>query len=475
MRLLVFAFLVLVLPATAADLGYIVAVSERTAADPAWKQVVDKLKARHQATIQTWRQAPDEVLPALRKERPRHTCFVATPAEATRDFVQAVNRLTRRLDDDPYTDTLWGILTGYDAANALAIAGEEKPLTIRKVGSGTEVALDRCESGTWYCELRQGHMVQKTEGGKAEEQKVAPDTTKALVDLINQGAPDLWITSGHATERDWMIGYRYRNGFWKSKAGQLYGEDTRGGRIDVQSDNPKVYLPVGNCLIGHIDGSNAMALAYMKSAGVRQMAGYVLPTWYGYQGWGLLDYFVEQPGRFTLTEAFHANAIALMHRLTNSFPGAEKIESVDAMGRPPKGVVAPSPSQQATAAGLKAQDLRGLLFDRDNVAFYGDPAWAARMAPGRLNWEQHLTVAADGTHTLTVTPLAGAASWDPVNRNGSQRGGRPIVHYLPRRIEVDTVKILAGAELNPVIADDFVLVPLPAKRATALTLQFRAK
>jgi hypothetical protein len=70
-----------------------------------------------------------------------------------------------------------------------------------------------------------------------------------------------------------------------------------------------------------------------SSAAVRQMAGYVLPTWYGYQGWGLLDYFVEQPGRFTLTEAFHANHHALVHRLMTYFPGAEKVESVDGNGR----------------------------------------------------------------------------------------------------------------------------------------------
>lgn len=97
------------------------------------------------------------------------------------------------------------------------------------------------------------------------------------------------------------------------------------------------------------------------------------------------------------------------------------------------------------------------------------------MAPGKLNWEQRLTVAADGTHTFTVTPLAGAASWDPVNKNGSQRGGRPIVQYFPRRIDVSKVKVLAGAELKPVIADDFLLIPLPAQRETPLTLQFRVE
>jgi zinc protease len=457
----------------AAETSYIIAVSERTAADPAWKPVVDKLTTKHHASILKWRGTPEGVLTGLREAMPRFTCFVARPEEATREFVQGIHRLTRRLDDDPYTDTRWGILTGYDAANALAIASEEKPLVIHNVGSGTEVALDRCEAGTWYCELRKGHMVRKNNGGAAQELKVEADTTKALVDLINAGAPDLWITSGHATERDWMIGFRYRNGFWKSKAGQLFGEDTKGGRTDVQSPNPKVYLPVGNCLIGHIDGPDAMALAYMKSAGVRQMPGYVLPTWYGYQGWGLLDYFVEQPGRFTLTEAFHANNLALVHRLLKYFPGAEKVERVDPMGRTPPGIPLPALTAAATAAGLTAQDLRGLLFDRDNVAFYGDPAWEARMAPGRLNWEQKLVVTDDGTHTFTVTPIAGAASWEPVNRNGSQRGGRPIIQYLPQRIDPAKVKIISGSEFEPVITDDFLLIPLPAKGETPLTVQFR--
>ena len=454
---------------TVAAADYTVVVSARTAADAAWLPVVEKLKAKHGAQVVTFKDAPEEVLPALTQAMPRWTCFVATREEATREFVQRVHRLTRRLDADPFTDTRWGILTGFDAANALAIASEAQPLTIHKVGSGTELAMDRIESGTWYCELRKGHMVQKEKGGGAEERKVEPDTTKALVDLMNAGAPDLWVTSGHATERDWMIGFRYRNGFWKSKAGRLFGEDTKGAKFDVQSPNPKIYLPIGNCLMGHIDGPDAMALAYMKSAAVRQMAGYVLPTWYGYQGWGLLDYFVEQPGRYTLTEAFHANNIALVHRLMTNFPGAEQIEAVDENGRPPRGTKLP-----AAVGSLTPQDLNGLLFDRDNVAFYGDPAWEARMAPGKLNWEQKLTEE-KGTFTLTLTPLAGTATWQPVNKNGSQRGVRPVIQYLPRRIQPDKVKLTVGADLKPVIADDFILVPLPETADAPVTIRFTAE
>jgi len=41
--------------------------------------------------------------------------------------VAGVHRLTRELDDDRYTDMMWGILTGFDAAGALRIAKHAEP------------------------------------------------------------------------------------------------------------------------------------------------------------------------------------------------------------------------------------------------------------------------------------------------------------------------------------------------------------
>ena len=74
--------------------------------------------------------------------------------------------------------------------------------------------------------------------------------------------------------------------------------------------------------MGHLQGPESMAAAFLKSAGVRQMMGYVEVTWYGYMGWGCLDYFIEQPGRYSFTEAFFANHHALIHRLESCFPGS---------------------------------------------------------------------------------------------------------------------------------------------------------
>ena len=412
--------------------GYVVAVSKATHAKADWRKVVAALVAKHGADTVVYDDSVTETLEALGKAFPRHTCFVATPEEAGRKFVADVHQLTRKLDDDPYTDTFWGILTGYDAANALRIARHAEPLVVRRVASGTELAMEMCEEGVWYCELKKNRMVRKAPGKKAVEEKGPDDTTKALVDSLNEYKAQLFVTSGHATEKDWQIGFRYRSGSFRCKAGQLYGLDTKRQRFDVKSPDPKVYLPVGNCLMGHINSREAMALAWLNSAGVMQMIGYTVPTWFGYGGWGCLDYFVEQPGRFTLTEAFFANHHALVHKLATASAGA-------------------APARRYSAA-------RGYRFDRDVVAFYGDPAWQARMAPGPLAWEQTLTEA-KGRYTFTITPKRGAKTFEPINTNGAQRGWRPIVAFLPHRVR--DVKIVEGDELKPVVADDFLLIPNP--------------
>ncbi|MBV9124464.1 MAG: hypothetical protein JO112_13975, partial [Planctomycetes bacterium] len=273
--------------------GYAVVVSRATLDRPEWKKVVDALVAKHHGQVIVYDRL-DQARAGLARLFPRYACFVATPAEATRQFVAEVHRLTRQLDDDPYTDLLWGILTGYDAANALRIARQEQPLVIRRVVAGTEVALEMCEEGAWYSELKPGRRVRKKPGQQPTAEIGATDTTQELVEALNHSQADLFVTSGHATERDWQIGFGYRNGSFRSEAGRLFGLDTRQHRYPIHSPNPKVYLAVGNCLMGHIDGPDTMALAFLNSGGVDQMVAYTVPTWYGYGGWGCLDYFVEQ-------------------------------------------------------------------------------------------------------------------------------------------------------------------------------------
>jgi hypothetical protein len=424
-------------PLVANGIDYAIVVAKTTHEDKQWKPVIAALAKKHRATIITYKENPGEALPQLQQQHPKYTCFVTKSAGVTKDFVADVHQLTRRYDSDPYTDTFWGILTGYTPANALAIAEYAAPLTVRKVASGTEVALEMCEEGLWYDELVKHKMVQKKKGEQAKQHKGPGDTTQAIVNTLNDYKPDLFVTSGHATERGWQLGFRYRNGFVVSKAGQLIGKDTNKKLHHVDSQNAKVYLPIGNCLMGHIDSSDAMALAWMNDAGVKQMIGYTVPTWFGYGGWGCLDYFVEQPGRYTVTQAFFANHHALIHRLAKT----------------------DSP-----------QDKRGLTFDRDVVAFYGDPKWTARMAPAKKAYEQKLTIK-DNVYTFTITPNRGSDSFKPVNTNGAQRGWRPIVQFLPNRIK--NIKLLTGQDLKPVVTDDFILIPNPKECDPSKTYQIK--
>ena len=192
----------------------------------------------------------------------------------------------------------------------------------------------------------------------------------------------------------------------------------------------------------------------MNSAGVNQLIGYTVPSWYGYAGWGCLDYFVEQPGRFTLTEAFFANQAALIHRLETYFPGQTAVE-IDSNGRTQHPLEAPASAREI---GLGIEDARGLLYDRDFVAFYGDPAWEARMDKGNCAWEQTL-VENHGVWTFTIKPGRGDKSFAPMNSNGSQRGGRPIIEFLLKRIT--DIQVVEGANLHPVITDNFILIPNP--------------
>lgn len=443
--------------ACAAD-DYAVVVSQATYGDTAWREVVDALVAKHKATVIRYEKQPEEALASLQKQFPRWICFVATSGEASREFVTRVHRLTRQLDDDVYTDALWGILTGYDANAALRIARQAQPLEVKKVAAGTEVDLKLCQQGVWYSEVKQGQMVRKEPGGKPEAGEGPADTTAVLAGCLNDGHTDLFVTSGHATERDWQIGFSYPNGSFRSKEGKLFGVDTAGKRIDIESSNPKVYLPIGNCLMGHIDGPDAMALAWMNSVGVTQMIGYTVPTWYGYGGWGLLDYFLEQPGRYSLSEAFFVNEQALLHRLETNFPGL-------AAATGPK--VEVTLTEQARANGLSLQDAQGLLYDRDTVAFYGDPAWQAHMAKADCAFDLQLKVE-DGKYTLEIKPNSPQA-FKLASGNGSQRGGRPIVQLLPHRIDVKSLRITAGADLHPTITDNFILVPLPTASDPAQT------
>ena len=426
--------------------SYAVVVSAKTYADGAWRPVVDALRTKYAASIITWQSGVREAQGDLAAAMPNYTCFVAPPQECGRDFVVAVHRMTRRLDADPYTDTLWGILTGYTADDALRIARQREPLTLRKVLSGTSGApFGAFDEGAVFDERKAGGMRLKSADGKVQDKGCPPDSTRSIVDYFNKEKPDCFITSGHATQHDWQIGYSFKGGQLRHKDGQVFGLDTQGQRYDILSPNPKVHLPSGNCLIGEVSGPDCMVTSLIHSAGVIQMFGYTVSTWYGKGGWGIQEYYLGQPGRFTLSEAFFANTQALLHEIETRHPAAAKVDFEQYDLEKNRRLMA----ELSAKHGISGRDELGLLWDRDTVAFYGDPAWQARPAGRKLAWDPSLAV--EGNRTTFTLAANEGGTWP----------GSPIVALLPQRVA--NVRMVKGEDLKAVVTENFILVPMKGR------------
>jgi len=195
----------------------------------------------------------------------------------------------------------------------------------------------------------------------------------------------------------------------------------------------------------------------MRTGGVTQMIGYVVSTWYGYGGWGVRDLFIGQPGRYTLAEAFYANQQALVHQLHSRFPNLARVdfERFDLETDPQLF------GRLAAKHGVNHRDAMGLLWDRDTVALYGDPAWEARLAPRPLAWDQRLTEKG-GVYTFELIA------------NQECAPSRPAFVLFPHRVK--DVQLLEGAGYSPAITDNFLLLPLPPKleKGRVYRVTFRA-
>ena len=110
--------------------AYVVVISPATQAQPDWARVAAALKTKHAAEVVVAGVGP-ECEAALRQRQPRHVCFVARPEEIDAEYVRRIHVVSRRMDDDPFGDFLWGIITGYTAEDALRIAEAREPLVAR--------------------------------------------------------------------------------------------------------------------------------------------------------------------------------------------------------------------------------------------------------------------------------------------------------------------------------------------------------
>jgi hypothetical protein len=318
------------------------------------------------------------------------------------------------------------------------------------MGPGSFKNLDH---GFASAETKPTQFFMKKPGAETEELAVAPDPVKRLVEAFNTQSPDMFVTSGHATERDWQVIYNQHRGSFRCQEGQLFGLCSKKQRFDINSPGVKIYMPMGNCLIGHIPSKNCMATAWMHTGGVHQMFGYTAVTFHGYMGWGMGSYFGNQ---YSLSESFYFNNQSLIWELQTAFPDQAHIE----FDRFDHGVV----NQLARKHRIKDRKLLGHLWDRDTVAFYGDPAWVARHRLTDPAWK------VSWSHTGEDVEIDVAILKD------GKWGNRPLAIPFPTRLE-RVRGISCSGDLVPLVTDDFALLPVMGKDRKAgehITLRFGA-
>src|SRR5262245_27157340 len=289
---------------------YAIVVKKDVAAGP-WGKVVQFLEKKHKGKTFAYERSPEDVRKEVGAYHPRYVCFVCQPTEHFPNFAVVANKFCRTLDDDPYVDAIWGIVTGFDENHAMELASAE-PVMIKRaftktlgtwlnwVPEGdyvTEWTRDRGELGT----KKPGEEFSVRTGGPTSD----ADDAKYVHKLLAEDRYDLIIGSGHGGHHNWMLMYPRGSGYLTAKDGRLTltAPDVE---LPLSGSRPKVYWAVGNCLTGVVNTDrnsfkNSYALAWMKN-GAKQYVGAVQSTWYELH-WNMADWFLKQEGRWTFAES----------------------------------------------------------------------------------------------------------------------------------------------------------------------------
>lgn len=420
---IVFVLLLSVLAYAQQPINYAVVVKNSTYQDPDWTPVVDTLIARYGALAFTYVTNVWEVQTELGNYDPTHVAFVAKPLDAPKSFLNNVHQLMRALDSDPYGDAIWGVITGYEANDALRVASGPPSMTI------STVILNDCGSllnyvhqGFFFNCATYNDMRVKNPDGSIDTLYGPTDCIDTLIIFLNSDTIDLFMTAGHGNHDNWQRHYPSSGleGFFRSSAGQLYGDPYTGPNTNVNSVNPKICFNPYSCLVGKIQNMNSLVPAWFHTAGAYQYAGYLVSIGYCYNGKGVHTYLWSQQDMFTYAEAKYLSNQALLFDQINNTPGVTQ---------------------------------SSLTYERDEFAFYGDPAGEARLQSvmDPFYSQEFIVIPGTGgcdTVTFRITINRAGHPWN--------YGGNPAFGF-PSFDIVDPVIISTDAH-NAVITDNFVLL-----------------
>lgn len=329
--------------------NYAVTISSATYSQADWKAVADSLFKKHSrnGTVKlfTWSSSVTETKNALSEFKPDFIGFIARPAtECNSTFIVNVSRMSRQLDNDPYGDAVWSIITGYQASDALRAISES--LTIKTVLSASgnlsyEPPIIRfyqaigmtCDSYTKTDYLfadNQGKVYSENKRPESEQDRIKLVSKWLNLESLDFNIPgqgtitgpvDCIITGGHGNVNLWQCHYPEAGteGYMQSSGGKLKGSPYSGASIAINALTPKVYWCASNCLMGNPNSKDNVVYAAFGSGHAVQMFGFVNNASSGdeFMAWGVYDRVTKSAGTYTLPQGFFLSNNNAMFEVKN--------------------------------------------------------------------------------------------------------------------------------------------------------------
>ncbi len=460
---------------------YLVIISEESAKDRNWLAVAEALVEKYPNSELVQLKDLQGCAAVLKEKGARYAAFIAQPEEIDYVLVNKIHRAARNIDEDPWGDCMWGIITGYTAHDAMRIVKDKEPLVIKRSLSTTNIDTSRFEHGCSITDWRDYQVFEQSGYTKPKETVYDAGTpegdakrkegmqTKFAYELANK-KPQLIVTSAHATEYNLEMPFgkglifSYANNFYqlrpdqmnyfagvvlpqalKGKLGALKQLSEKYADTRIKGDDTRrVWFAVGNCLYAHVrESRDSMAVTSLSKYTCNQVLGYTVPSWYGDGGWGTLSLFFSNAKDTSLAEAWYLNNQYLLEKTMSLDPRlmtAEfNAESISKGGQ--KQLV-----ESLLRTGIPQDKINrhhvGVVHDRDVVALLGDPRWKA---------------------VLDESHIASAVSYEWVDEKTIKisairdHKGRFAVWY-PRRMDVSKA-LVEGKEIPATVTNDFMLLP----------------
>lgn len=445
---------------------YIVLASNKVLQDSEWKKVATALSQTHdQAPIIPFDRHPKETLDQLQRELPRYVAIVDIPQNIGYQYVLELNRMSRQVDTDIYPDFLWGIITGYTPQAALkTVKHAHTPFRIQTVLSTSSLI----QNAKWTNNYAWIDDTQKERWGEKKPTDPTPKTysipeyqiIEKWIELYKNLEPDFLLTASHGYEE--ALELPFGQGIILNQNGKIvpYPEPYPNASLYANGKR-KVFFPVGNCLIGNVNKTKeSMVVAWMNEQDVANFVGYVVTTWFGRAGWGTMKYFITDPERYTTAEAFFLNQkdmLSIMnkwnkqfHTIDYPFPGNKMIG--DFTGKSLQNVM-------DKIGHHWNRKTVGFLYDRDVLAYYGDPKWDVKLKKtDQANDYQVTTDIVDGQYVMTIQT---GKDFDHSQMQGDKFAQTmvddlPFSYFFPTRLK--NPQLAKGENWNVALDENSILV-----------------